>query len=96
MNSITLLTILSGPIVRRAEPDQITIWIATSKSYRIHAKIYRITSGKETNSFGYHVFQTKCETNMIRMGKQLFIHLIQLSPYRDTFPTDTLLGQYLF
>jgi hypothetical protein len=92
MNSITLPIILSGPIVRRAEPTQIAIWIATSKSYRIQAKMYRITSGKDPNSFDYHVIQTKSETNMIRMGKQLFIHMIKLSPYHDTFPTDTLLG----
>lgn len=92
MNSITLPMILSGPIVRRAEPNQITIWIATSKSYRIHATIYRITSDKETNSFDYEVIQTKCETNRIQIGKQLFIHLIQLSPDHDAFPTDTLLG----
>jgi hypothetical protein len=95
MNAITLPTILSGPVVKRAEPSQITIWIATSKSYRIQAKIYRITSSKAANSFNYHIIQTKCETNMIRMGKQLFIHLITLSPYRDTFPTDTLLGYNL-
>ncbi|WP_419887969.1 hypothetical protein ACN6MT_21490 [Neobacillus niacini] len=92
MNFIPLPMILSGPIVRRAEPNQITIWIATSKSYRIHAEIYRITSSNETSSFDYESIQTKCETKRIRMGKQLFIHLIQLSPYRDTFPTDTLLG----
>ncbi|MDQ0971853.1 hypothetical protein QFZ31_001731 [Neobacillus niacini] len=92
MNSITLPMILSGPIVRRAEPSQITIWIATSKSCRIHAKIYRITLDKASHSFDYDVIQAKCETNTIRMGKQLFIHLIQLSPHQDTFPTDTLLG----
>ncbi|WHY03005.1 hypothetical protein [Neobacillus sp. DY30] len=96
MDSITLPMILSGPIVRRAEPDQLTIWIATSKSYQIHAKVFRTTSGKDSNSFDYHIIQTKCETKMIRMGKQLFIHLIQLSPYRDTFPTDTLLGYNIY
>jgi hypothetical protein len=92
MNSLTLPIILSGPIVRRAEPTQITIWIATSKWYRIHAKVFRITSNKDTELFDYHAFHTNSETNTIRMGKQLFVHLIKLKPLSGTFPMDTLLG----
>jgi hypothetical protein len=92
MDSLTLPMILSGPIVRRAEPTQITIWIATSKSYRIHAKMFRITSNKDTNSFTNHVFHTTCETDTIQMGKQLYVHLIKLTPFSGNFPTDTLLG----
>ncbi|WHZ05443.1 hypothetical protein QNH48_12785 [Neobacillus sp. YX16] len=90
MNSLTLPIILSGPIVRRAEPTQITIWIATSKRYRIHAKVFRITSNKDTELFEYHGFHAKSETNTIHMGKQLFVHLIKLTPLSGTFPMDTL------
>jgi hypothetical protein len=92
MNSIPLPIILSGPIVRRAEPTQITIWIATSKRYRIHAKMFPITSSKDNELFEYNGFHSKSETNTIQMGKQLFVHLIKLKPLRGTFPMDTLLG----
>ena len=81
MNSLTLPMILSGPIVRKAEPTEITIWIATSKSYRIHGKLYRTTSINNATSFDYQLFHSKCETDSIRMGKKLFVHLIKLSPY---------------
>lgn len=92
MDSLTLPIILSGPIVRRAETTQITIWITTSKSYRIHAKMFRITSTKDTNSFTNHEFHTTCKTDTIQMGKQLYVHLINLTPFSGKFPTDTLLG----
>jgi hypothetical protein len=92
MNSLTLPILLSGPIVRRAEPTQITIWIATSKRYRIHAKMFRITSNKDSELFEYDDFHAKSETNTIQMGKQLFVHLIKLKPLSGPFPMDTLLG----
>jgi hypothetical protein len=92
MNSLTLPMILSGPIVRRAEPTQITLWTATSKWYQIHADLFRITSNKDSALFNYSMVQTKSKTNTIRMGKQLFVHLIKLTPNQDTFPMDTLLG----
>lgn len=84
--------ILSGPIVRRSEPTQITLWIATSKWYEIHADIFCITPDKDTSLYDYSMLQTNSETNTIRMGKQLFIHLIKLTPIQGTFPLDTLLG----
>jgi hypothetical protein len=59
MNSLTLPMILSGPIVRRAEPTQITLWIATSKWYRIHADLLRITSNKDTSLFDYSILIQK-------------------------------------
>jgi hypothetical protein len=92
MNSLPLPIILSGPIVRRSEPTQITIWIATSKRYRIHAKMFRITSNKDNELFEYDGFHAKSKTNTIQMGKQLFVHLIKLKPISGTFPLDTLLG----
>ncbi|MEH7177700.1 hypothetical protein [Neobacillus vireti] len=95
MNSFTLPIFLSGPMVRRADSTEITIWIATSKSYRILGKIFGITSIKDSKSFEYRLIHTKTETHTIRMGKQLFIHLLKLTPYKGTFPTDTLLGYNL-
>ena len=91
MNFLDLPMILSGPIVRRAEPKEVIIWIATSKSYRIHGKIYRVTS-RDSKSFDNQLIHSNCQTQTIRMGKQLFVHLLKISPYKGTFPTDTLLG----
>ncbi len=87
--------ILSGPIIRRAEESQVNIWIATSKSLKINAKLFTITTNQGQNSYHYRPFYTHCETKTIRMGKQLFVHLVKISPLEGTFPTNTLLGYNL-
>lgn len=89
MNSLTLPIILSGPIVRRAEPTQITIWIATSKRYRIHAKVFRITSNKDTELFEYHgcapclgaLFFNNIPFFRNKKDLSLFIHFIFIVSY---------------
>ncbi|MFP7296567.1 hypothetical protein [Neobacillus niacini] len=96
MNSLTLPIILSGPIVRRAEPSQITLWIATSKRYTIQARMVRITSNKDPEIFDYQQFDIESNTTTIQLGKQLFVHLLKLTPLHSTFPTDTLLGYNIF
>jgi hypothetical protein len=95
MNPLTLPMILSGPIIRRAEESQVNIWIATSKSVRLHAKLFTITAKPGQNSYHYRPFYTHCETKTIRMGKQLFVHLIKITPLDGTFPINTLLGYNL-
>jgi hypothetical protein len=87
--------ILAGPIVRRVEPTQIYIWIATSSKCRIDAKVWKITPST-SNEDQYEKLKTKTSTTSIHFGKQLFHHLIKISPTDYQFPTETLLGYNLF
>ncbi|WP_226038472.1 hypothetical protein [Aquibacillus saliphilus] len=85
-------TILSGPIIRRAEPSQVYIWIATSKPFQIDAKIYNLS---QTVSEQEDV-SARSETETISIGENLFIHLIKIIPKKKTFPANQLFGYNLF
>ncbi|RKQ30518.1 hypothetical protein [Oceanobacillus halophilus] len=86
--------LLAGPIIRRTEPTQVTIWLATSKDVHIEAVLYTIDAKKEKNN-KYHLFHTKTFNKTIRAGKRMYIHLIKISPEKSNFPTDHLLGYNL-
>jgi len=94
MTSIDFPLILSGPIVRRADTKQITIWLATSSGCRITANFYKITM--DNRYYNYDLLTIDTNHQAIRMGKNLFIHLVTVSPKVEDFPTDTLLGYNLY
>jgi len=77
--------VLAGPILRRVDSQSVTIWIATSQSFEIDARIYILENEI--------VLNTRSEVTSICTGKKLFIHLIQI---HGLLPTDTLLGYNLF
>ncbi|MFD1929685.1 hypothetical protein ACFSFY_16720 [Sporosarcina siberiensis] len=77
--------VLAGPILRRVDRQSVTIWIATSQSFEINARIF--TLEQEI------ALDTISEVTSICTGEKLFIHLIQI---HGRFPTDTLLGYNLF
>ncbi|BAQ09249.1 hypothetical protein OXB_0777 [Bacillus sp. OxB-1] len=75
------LIVLAGPILRRVEKKSISIWVATSRSFQIKAALFNLADGS--------LLPTWSETESVRVGEKLFIHLVQV--YGD-FPMDTLLG----
>nr|WP_106783161.1 alkaline phosphatase D family protein [Lysinibacillus timonensis] len=85
--------LLAGPMIRRVESTQAFIWVVTSKDYKIHADFYEITKDNEKDH--YSSMKTKTETQSIRLGEFLFIHLIRISPKTGQFPTDKLIGYNL-
>lgn len=87
--------ILSGPIVRRVESTRAYIWIATSKKVQIESDFFQIEKGNETHSYLYHKLDTNCQTMKVKIGKQLFVYLIKITPQDESFPTDTLIGYNL-
>ncbi|EKN65679.1 hypothetical protein BABA_18841 [Neobacillus bataviensis LMG 21833] len=87
--------ILSGPIVRRVEPGRVFIWIATSRKSDIEAAFYQISKNSSHRTFDYQLMNTVSEPQTIRVGEQLFIHLIKVVPLIGEFPTDTLIGYNL-
>lgn len=89
-------TILSGPIVRRVESTNVYIWIATSKKFQLDAALYKIIENESDASPTYEPIDSFADTNTIRAGDNMYIHLIKICPESKLFPTDTLIGYNLF
>jgi hypothetical protein len=95
--TMTVPTILAGPILRRVEPHAIYVWIATSKRFRIEGELYEIHAHKEKDSYHSELLSDCTETKTLRLGKKLFANLIKIVPRTgEEFPTHTLLGYNLF
>ncbi|MBO1512703.1 hypothetical protein [Metabacillus bambusae] len=85
--------LLSGPIIRKVDPTQVYIWITTSKDFHIEADLYQI--GNQTNK-GDKQLQVRTKLKSVRLGKQLFVHLVHITPSQENLPVDQLLGYNLF
>jgi hypothetical protein len=84
-NLSQLPILLAGPILRRVEPNQVCIWIASSKAVSIGAEVFRLADLNKFNT-------TQCEDNVrikpiglgttesIRLGEQLYIGLVIVCP----------------
>ncbi|MCQ6277546.1 hypothetical protein JMM81_22065 [Bacillus sp. V3B] len=90
-----LPVILSGPIIRRVEASQIYIWIATSQKFDILPELYQVSQTEGEDEFHYDRLRVHAETKTIKMGDQLYIHLIKVMPHSRSFPIETLLGYNL-
>jgi hypothetical protein len=73
---LSLPTILSGPILRRAEPDRVCIWITTSKPATVKAHIYRLSDLKDNSNVGIGIGTTKT----LRLGQMLHVALVMALP----------------
>ena len=77
-SSSSLPALISGPIVRHVEAQQITFWLATSKPFILSFQLF---------DKGLSLFErelTAQEQQIISIGKQAFIHLISI--YRWVTP----------
>ena len=91
--------ILCGPLLRRIEPKKVCIWLATSvepESIKTEVKpLEPDTSGKGSNMWLPADLDVKVSTiyNRHRLGKKLFVILLEISPFGNAlFSTDTLYG----
>lgn len=90
--------ILSGPILRRVEHQTVYIWIATSEPCAIKARLYVIKNHQDEvyRYKRYKRFKVKTNTESIKVGKNLYIHLLKVKPSaKKYFPTNILLGYNL-
>ena len=74
---------LAGPILRRTEPDEICVWVATSVPVAIRGEVF---AGSQP---GVVVGSGEAET--ARIGERLFVHLVRMRPEGGEFPVDALL-----
>jgi hypothetical protein len=88
--------LLAGPILRRAEPSQVCIWIACSKAVSIQAEIFRVEADslekrKIKNYYNNNDNQPTNtspigfgSTKSIRLGENLYIGLVVARPLQPT------------
>ena len=82
-----LNTLLAGPILRRAEPRRVCIWLATSKPVQARAEIFDLGGDHQP---GRRIGGG--ESERLQLGPRLYIHLIQAVPDGDAFPVQRLLA----
>lgn len=90
-----LPTILGGPILRRAEPSCINIWIALSRKLEISAELFHIRESETTENIQYLPLDIKVSTKTIQAGERLYVSLIKIMPKDKDFPPYTLFGYNL-
>ena len=88
--------ILSGPVIRRAEPTSIYIWIALSCKVEIDAQLFQIDITGTDQEINYFPLEIHAETKTFKAGEQLYISLVKISPKHAHFPPETLIGYDLF
>ncbi|MDQ3679085.1 MAG: alkaline phosphatase D family protein [Actinomycetota bacterium] len=77
--------VLAGPILRRAEPGRVCIWLATSAAHAVGADVFALRPGGHRRVGGG-------EARSVRLGPHLHVHLVTARPDGEHFPTDELLG----
>ena len=96
--------VLAGPILRRAEPHRVCIWIACNRPFRLIGEVYPVEIvSKQLRIAGVvpDAIGLSEETHSIQLGAHLHVALAQITPRREPqslrsgskqFPVDTLLA----
>ncbi|MCQ8876500.1 alkaline phosphatase D family protein [Pseudoalteromonas shioyasakiensis] len=82
MSQAPLPLLLMGPMVRRADKNEVCIQFATSTPLNCTIEL------KQYNSY--------CEHESVCLGERLFLHYVILKPIEHEFPLDTLISYRLF
>lgn len=82
----TVPEILAGPIVRKASPKQITIWLITKSDRPIRMRLHT----KENGSVLFDHLLDENQLKRIQVGTHAFVSLISLQGDKD-FPLEELL-----
>jgi hypothetical protein len=85
--SVGIPLVLAGPIVRRADPTRICIWLATSRPTQITGEIVRLgTDPARREAIG------EGSADTVAVGERLFVHLVSIVPGGSAFPVDEILA----
>jgi hypothetical protein len=82
--TIELPLLLAGPILRRTTAKHAFIWVATSQPCKASAVVTLARDSKTVVGRG--------DGEVAKLGPHLFAHLIEVTPSKESFPTDTLLA----
>jgi hypothetical protein len=67
-------TLLAGPILRRAEPERVCIWIASSKPVSMRAEIFRVDDLKKLQKMHIRVKLMYMRVKLM----QIYLQMISL------------------
>src|SRR5690348_3664 len=76
--------LLAGPILRRAEPERVCVWICTLGPVRPELLVYRACGGPD-EVLGSGTAES------VRLGERLYVHLLTGTPRAGRFPAGELL-----
>ena len=76
--------ILAGPILRRSEPGEVCVWIATSERADV-----TVVVGAADDSASEPLAAARARS--VTLGPRLHVHLARVKPEGGRFPTDRLL-----
>ncbi len=88
---MSLPEVLAGPLLRRAEPGRVLLWLATSRPVTVHGEIVSLEprrGGESPRRLG------RGGARRVRLGPRLFVHLVSVMPDSavGAFPSNHLLG----
>jgi hypothetical protein len=86
-------TLLAGPILRRAEPERVCIWIASSKPVSMRAEIFRVDDLKKATDAYESKINAKAiglgsAENSLRLGERLYVGLVTARPIQEEEDVD--------
>jgi hypothetical protein len=79
--------VLAGPIIRRAEPARVCVWVATSTRFEINAEVWLVGND---SALVERVGEGAADT--LVLGERLFVNLLSILPTGDAFPVDEILA----
>jgi hypothetical protein len=88
---MNLPEVLAGPLLRRAEPGRVLLWLATSRPVTVQGEIVSLEprrGGEGPRRLG------RGGARRVRVGPRLFVHLVSVlpDPAVGAFPGNHLLG----
>ena len=88
---MSLPAVLAGPLLRRAEPGRVLVWLATSRPVTVQGEILSLASGGGGDGprrLG------RGGGRRVQLGPRLFVHLVSIlpDPAVGAFPSNELLG----
>jgi hypothetical protein len=95
VSCITAFKLLAGPVLRRAEPQRICIWIATDAPANGLAEVLQFPDSYRPGLPLEIIGASRADsdtTRTVRLGERLYVTLIQAYPDAGAFPQDRLLA----
>lgn len=83
--------LLAGPILRRAAPSGIHIWLATSEPLTVDVVVYKPT-GADISPFAGKVEIGRGSGAPTQIGAHLYLYLVKVTPTGAPYPLDHLLA----